>query len=881
MGNPKNWFTRRNERRQLSEEIQQHLAERIDALTADGMSREEAAYAARREFGNVTAIEEKSHDVWKRPVLDALYDDAKFAFRQFRRNPGFALTVMLTLAVGIGATTAIFSLVHAVLLKPLPFPQQDKLMWLKEQDHALPGIVPNSLSYPNYFDWRAQNHTFAGMASYRSGTVTLQSGSEPQRVDAVVVSANLFSVLGVIPSMGRDFRMDEEKPGHRAVMLSYAFWQSAFGSGEDITSKTIRLDDHQYAVAGVMPRGFRFPLEGLAPALWVSLADDADGKDAATGQRGFDCLDVIARLRPGATVEQAKADLSLIAAKLAQQYPANNKRYSSAIVEPELQHITGDARPALRLLFGAVMLLLLIVCCNVAGLLLARGSRRSAEFALRASIGASRPVLIRQLLVESIVLSLCGGAAGVALSYALLRGLVSLMPLDIPRIEGASIDTSVLAFVMFVSVLTGLLFGALPAWRMSAMRPAQAMRDGGRSVTGTRHRRRWHSAMVIAQTAVGLVLLVSSGLLIRSFIRILSVDPGFDASHVLTARAGVSFERLNHDQHAEFYNQLVARLSRIPGVQSASAGWPLPMTDNHASVSFSIEGRPIAKGSEPEESVGVVMPGYFSTMRIPLLSGRAFGEQDGTRGVPVVIINEAFARKYFPGETPLGRRMQAGIGDGVIEHPVREIVGVVGNIKSAGLTTGTEPQYYLPYSQALVTNPYLTLRGSGDPVVLEGALRGVVHDMDSTVPVYQVFKLEDYISKSAARPRFHTLLLTSFAGIALLLAAVGLYGLLSYMVVERTVEIGVRVALGAKRWDVLRMVVQHGLALTLAGLTAGLASSAMITRLLSGLLYETHPSDALTFVVTTGVLLMVSLAASAIPAYRAARLDPIEALRES
>jgi putative ABC transport system permease protein len=880
MGGFKHWFTRRKTLSDLSEEIQQYLGEKADALVADGMSREEAESAARREFGNVAAIEESSRDVWRWPIIDALCGDTKFALRQLRKNHGFALAAILTLALGIGATTAIFSLVNAVLLRPLPFPRQDRLMWLAPRDHSLPGVIPDSLSYPDYFDWRTQNHTFSGIASYRSNAAILQSGAESQHLDAMIVSANLFAVLGVTPAIGRDFRPDDEKPGNRAVMLSYSLWQSAFGSAKDIAGKTAKLGDREYVVAGVMPRGFQFPLGYPAPALWMSLADDADGKDSPTSQRSFQCLGAIGRLKPGVTLEKAKADLSLIAANLALQYPDTNKWRTSALVESELKHLTGDARPALRLLFGAVALVLLIACSNVAGLLLARGSRRSAEFALRASIGASRAVIVRQLLVESVVLSICGGAAGVALGHGLLRGIVSLMPLDIPRMESATIDGNGLAFAVALSVFTGLLFGSLPAWRLTDLRPAQAMRDGSRTVTTARGKRRVHSALVVAQTAIAMVLLVSSGLLIRSFIRILNVDPGFDSKHVLTARLAVSLDRLGHDRNLEFYGRLLARLRGMPAVRSASAGWPLPMSES-ATVSFSIEGRAIARADRPSESIGIVMPGYFATMRIPLLSGRAFEERDGTRGSPVMIVNRAFARKYFPNETPLGRRIRVALGDGVVRHPIREVVGVVGDTKRAGLTASEEPQYYLPYSQAMITNPLLTIRANGDPALLEGALRAAVHDMDKSVPVYQVSKLEDHISKSAAQPRFQTLLLACFAGTALLLAAVGLYGLLSYMVAERTLEIGVRMALGAKRADVLRMIVRRGLTLTLIGLGAGLAFSAMTARLLSGSLYGIQPFDGVTFAATSGILLLVSLAASSIPAYRAAQLDPIEALRET
>lgn len=864
----------------LSEEIQQHLLEKAEMLMDQGMSREDAAHAAKREFGNVTGIEERSREAWMWPMIERLGADAKFAIRQLRKNYGFALTAILTLALGIGSTTAMFSLVNTVLLQPLPFPQQNRLMWLSQRDHSLPGIIPESLSYPDYFDWRAQNHTFSGMASYTDRTVTLESRGEPQQLDGQIVSANLFRVLGVTPVLGRDFRRDDEKPGNRAVMLSYSLWQSAFGADRNIGAKTITLNDRNYAVAGVMPKDFKFPLGNPAPALWVSLAEEGEGKDPATRQRGFDCLDVIGRLKATVTAGQAKADLSVIAANLARQYPDNNKSYRSALVEPELQRITGDTRPALRLLFGAVTLVLFISCANVAGLLLARGSRRRPEFALRASIGASRAMIVRQLLVESVTISLCGGMAGVALAYALLRGMVRLMALNIPRMEDASIDAAVLVFVLLISVATGLLFGVIPAWRMSQFKPAQAMREGSRTLAGGRGEHRVQNILVVLQTSVGLVLLVSSGLLIRSFVHILNVDPGFDPKHVLTARVAVPFDKFTHDQHLQFYQQLLSRLSVLPGVQSAAAGWPLPMSDSNASISLAIEGRPMAKGDEPSESVGIVMPGYFETLHIALLAGRPFGRQDTTKSPPVAMINQALARKYFPHENPLGKHIRAELGDGVVDHAMREIVGMIADVREQGLTKTATPAYYLPYSQAVITNPYLIVRTNADPAIIQGALRAAVYAMDRTVPVYRVSPLEDYVWQSAARPRFQTLLLTCFAAIALLLSAIGLYGLLSYVVVQRTLEIGLRMALGAKRADVLGMIVRRGLALSVVGLAAGLLVSLMITRLLSGMLYGIQPSDPLTFAVTTGVLLLVSLAASSIPAYRAAQLDPVESLRE-
>jgi predicted permease len=541
----------------LAREVASHLTLLADDFERRGMSPEEARVAARRAYGGVEQAKQAHREERTYLWIEHAMQDLRYTLRTLSKSPGFTLTAVLTLALGIGATTAIFSLVNTVLLRPLPFPEQDQLMWLSQQDHSLPGVAAESLSYPDYFDWRAQNHTFSGIASYLGGRVSLQGNGDSQLLDAQEVSSNFFQLLGVAPMLGRDFRWEDEKPGSRTVMLSYALWQSNFGSAMDIAGKTICMDDHNYTVAGVMPKGFQFPQEHPAPALWKSIAGDAEGKDPVTSQRGYDALDVIGRLKPGVTVEQAKADLSVIAGDVARQYPDPNKQYYSALVEPELVHMTGDTRPALRVLFGAVTLVLLIVCANVAGLQLARGSRRSAEFAVRAAIGASHVAIMRQLLAESVTLSLAGGAAGVALAYGLLHASVRLIPLDIPRIEGASIDGRVLLFDLFLSLITGLLFGALPAWRLARSAPAQALRAGPGSVAGGRGQNRAHNALVIAQTAIGLVLLVGSGLLIRSFIHILSVDPGFDPKHVITARVRTSFDRADRDKRYAFYDQLL------------------------------------------------------------------------------------------------------------------------------------------------------------------------------------------------------------------------------------------------------------------------------------------------------------------------------------
>lgn len=876
----KHLWARRRIYEDLAEEIRQHLDEKTEALMADGMNREEASRTARREFGNVTRVEERSREPWMYPLLEGLWRDSIYAVRQLRKNPGFAATAILTLALGIGATTAVFSLVNAVLLRPLPFPKPDRLMWISQQDHSLPGMAPESLSYPDYFDWRAQNHTFSGMASYVGSSAILRTNGESRRLDAQAVSSNFFDVLGVAPMLGRDFEWDDEKPGHHAVMLSYRLWQSEFGGARAIVGSTIDLDGSNYTVAGVMPKGFQFPLGNPGPELWKSLAQDAEGKEAATAERGLDVLGVIGRVKPGIAAEQARADLSVIAANLSRQYPDTNKQYYSALVKPQLESMVGSIRPAMRLLFGAVMLVLLLVCANVAGLLLARGSSRNTEFAVRTAIGAGKAVIIRQVLVESVALFVCGGAAGLSLAAALVHAAPMFLPVEIPRIETAAIDGRVLLFVLAMSLITGIVFGAFPAWRVSLSAPQSGLREGSRSVAGARRQHRLHSGLVIAQTAIGVVLLIGSGLLMRSFVRIMNVDPGFDPTHLTTSRVAVSFDLFQHDRHILYYQELLPRIAALPGVQSASAGWPLPMSNSEATISFNIAGRPVAKGDEPSEAMGIALPGYFETMKIPLLAGRTFDERDSAKAQPTIIINQALAAKYFPHENPIGQHMQVRLGDGVISQPMREIVGVVGNIKCKGLTADFAPQYYLPFPQAVVTNPYVVVRSSIDPAAMQRAIRAVVRDFDKSTPVFDVSTMEEYLSKSAAQPRFQAFLLACFAGIGLILSAIGLYGLLSYIVVQRTPEIGLRIALGAQRSEVLGMIVRRGLLLAAIGVGTGLAASAILTPFISEMLFHTEATDPVTFGVTAGLLMIAGLAASGLPAYRAACLDPIQTLRE-
>jgi predicted permease len=803
----------------------------------------------------------------------------RFSFRQLRKSPSFAIAAIVTLALGIGATTAIFSLVNAVLLKPLPYPEPDRLLSVQQENHSAGAAVPEALSYPDYFDWRAQNRTLSGLASYTDENLTLTGLGEAEQLSGQAVSSNFFQVLGVAPMLGRDFRRDEERAGNRAVMLSYGLWQSRFGGESNVAGRQMTLNGERYTIAGVMPASFQFPQSETTIDAWTSLASEAEGVSPATAHRGQNELDVVGRLKPGVSIEQARADLSSVARGLATRYADSNKWDTAATVEPELEFEVGKTRPALLVLFGAVALLLLIACVNVAGLLLVRSSRRSGEIALRGALGASRWEIVRQLLAESVLLSVVSGLTGIVLASGILKAVAVLFPQALPRLAGVSLDLRVMAFAIGISVLTGIVFGVVPALRTSSLAPALALREGTRTVTGGRGQHRLQTWLVVAETALGLVLLVGAGLLIRSFVSAMRSDPGFDAHQVLTARFTLPETGYSHDRKIQFVEELIPRLNALPGVKSASAGWPLPMSQSFASVSFTVEGHPVAKADHPSEGIGVTLPGYFEALRIPLLAGRSFTKMDQAKSAPVAIINRAFAQKYFPGVNPIGKHMTADVGDDVVNHPVREIVGVVGDVKQFGLNAEASPQYYLPWTQAVITNPYLVVRTTGDPAMLERAVKATVAGMDSSIPTYRVHPLEYYVSQAVAPARFQTLLLTSFAGIALLLAAVGLYGVLSYVVQQRALEIALRLAVGAQRGDVLRMILKRGMILASIGVVAGLAISFAVTRFIATLLYGVKPSDALTYCGMSLVLLAVAFVASVAPAYRAAKTDPMTTLR--
>ncbi len=814
-----------------------------------------------------------------------LQQDLRFGIRQMIKAPGFALATILTIALGIGTTTSIFSLVNAVLLRPLPFVDPDRLVVAGPVNDRRPEAATsvNSSSYPDFFDWRAQNHSFSTLAECRDNTFTLTGAAEPKHLDGQVVSADFFKVLGVEPALGRGIGMDDEKVGTHVAVLSHELWRSTFNSDPAIIGRGITIDDKSYTVIGVMPQGFEFPIQTPAPQLWTSLADDAydpTGDKPVTAQRGAHMLGLVGRLKPGVSMDQATADLGVIARNLAAQYQDSNKHYNSAKIVTLLDYTVGDTRSALRMLFAAVVMMLLVACANVAGLLLARASRRRSEIAIRSAMGASRAQIVRQFLAESVLLSMIGGVLGIFLAVLLLHGVLRVLPSDLPRAASITIDSTVLAFSLAVSLVTGLLFGVLPALRTARVDPSTALRDGTRTATTGRGQHRLHNALVIAQTAVGLVLLIGAGLLIRSFVRVLQVDPGFDRRNVLTASLSLPDNRYPRDKQIEFYQDILPRLRSLPGVVSVSAGWPLPLASSGISITFDIEEHPVTESERNISRVSIAEPGYFQTLRIPLIRGREFLDTDTTKSKAVVVVNQAFANKYFPGEDPIGKRINPGLDDGVVTDVKREIVGIVGNVKVGHLTRDLVPEMYLPFSQSVVVSPKLVIRTAADPVSLISAVRGQVAQIDKNLPLYEVRTMDDVFSRSAAQQRFQALLVSAFAVISLLLSAIGLYGLLSYLVAQRTLEIGVRMALGAPRQSVLAMVLRRGMVLAAIGVALGVVASLALTNFLKGMLFGVSPLDAMTFVIVSAVLLLVCFLASSGPAYRAARLDPVKTLRD-
>lgn len=813
--------------------------------------------------------------------MAGITQDIRFALRQLRKNVGFTLMATLTLGLGIGAATAVFSLVDAVLLRPLPFPHPERIVALTTLEHAQaggPATIPTEESYPNFFDWRARAKSFESMASWQGNSFTLGLVNVPaRRIDGMAVSSDFFRVLGVNPIMGRDFLRSEEQAGNRSVILSHALWVTAFNSSADVVGKTVQLSDETYTIIGVMPTAFQFPNAPDAQ-VWITNALTQEGKNPSGQQRGWNQISVIGRLAQGVSMEQASAEMQPIQQALAKQFPDDDQKETGVGVKPELQDLVGDVQGPLRILFAAVFSLLLIACANVAGLLLTRSSARRSELALRAALGATRPQIVRQLMIESLTISFLGGVFGFVLAAAALRLAPQVLPADLPRLNELSLNLRVLLFSLFASLLTGVLFGVFPAWRASRLDPSAALGDSTRSSTASRSQNRLHSALVIGETAIGLTLLICAGLLIRSFDRLMSVNPGFNKDHLITFRVGMPPKRFKDEKLLQLSQQLQAQFAALPGAQQSTYGFPMPLTGGDITITFTIEGHPVPTGEEPSARVSIVAANFFQTLQMPLRRGRFFTTAEDRSGTPpVVIVNQAFADRYFPGENALGKRMTSGLSAG--DKPEsREIVGVVGNVVRSSLSEPPTPEYFIPFGQVSIGPPLFALRVNGDPENYVDTVRATVARLDPTLPVYGV--RTNLTARSTAQQRFQTILISAFAVIALVLSAVGLYAVLSYMVVQRTMELGLRIALGAQRGNILELIMRRGLLLAVAGLAIGLMASAAVTRFMATLLFATKALDAATFVAMAMLLLAVATLSCLVPAYRASRLDPIDTLRQ-
>ena len=815
-----------------------------------------------------------------------LLQDVRYGLRMLRKSPAFTVIALLTLALGIGANTAIFSIVNAVLLRPLPFPEPDRLLYVTSSYSNQKDVSrPFAISYPDFFDWRSMAKSFSGIASYHGDDVTLTGLDQPLHVPASMVSGDFFSVLGIQPMLGRGFTRDEEKPGTRVVVLSHQLWESAFHGDRGIVGRNITIYQQSYTVIGVMPAGFSFPISNNPPQLWRTFATDAETTDpknapASTSQRGAHFLQAVARLKPGVSIESAREEMNIIARNLAAQYPDSNKKFPAATVITQLEQLVGNSRLGLMILVISVAVVLLIACLNVANLLLVRASKRSREIAVRAALGAKRIRVVRQMLTESLVLGLGGAILGIPLAMWALKLFISLNATDLRRIPGASVDGTVLAFTVGVALFTSVIFGLVPALRASSPNLTEFMKEGRSTTSGSAHQR-LRGALVVAETTMGLVLLVVAGLLLRSFHRILSVDPGMDPRNVLTLTFDLPDKKYSGKQQIDFYTQLLPKLQSIPGVTSAAAITPLPLSGNGAIITFQIEGRPVPKSEEPSADIKVTTPNYFHTMNIPVLSGRDFTAHDDEKAPGVVIVNQALAQRYFPNENALGKHIQPGASNRG-EPPMREIVGIVGNVKGRKLNVDVQPEYYIPDTQLNFGSMTVCLRTSVEPHSITAAVRNVVLAMDPDLPLYDIKTMDEYLSATLATPRFQAMLLEVFAGLALLLTAIGLYGVIAYAVTQRTHEIGVRITLGATRANVVRMVLKSGLQLTAIGVAVGVVFSLIAARFatsFSSLLFGIKPTDIVTLVTVVVIVVLVSLLACYIPAYRASKVDPMIALR--
>ena len=807
--------------------------------------------------------------------MDTILHDLRYALRMLVKSPAFSIIAVLTLGLAIGANSAIFSVVNAVLLRPLPYPQSDQLVRVFGSQPQL-ALAPSAPA--NFLEWKEENEVFERIATYVGQGFNLTGGDKPERVIGSRVSTDLFQLLGVQPALGRAFTEEEDQEGRsKVVILSQQFWQSRFGGDPNTLRQTITLNDQLYTVVGIMPAGFAFP--DTRTQVWTPVAFNA--AERATRDTNF--IEVIARLKSGVSIEQARANMTTLTQRQAERYPKTNTGVGAKVISLHEQTV-GDVRPMLVVLLCAVGFVLLIACANVANLLLARAAARHREMAIRGALGASRSRVVRLLLTESVLLAVVGGAAGLLLAIWSLDLLVSLKPANLPRLAEIGVNRTVFFFTLAVSLVTGIVFGLAPALQASKPDLNEGLKESSRGTSGGPRRQQVRALLVVSEIALSLVLLVGAGLMMRSFSRLLAVDPGFKPDHVLTAFVSLPVSKYSkREEQAAFFDRLVERLRNLPGVTSAGVVSDLPLFGG-SSTGFEIDGRPAPlPGQRPMTDYRMINPDYFNTMGMRLVKGRAFSRHDTEDAPGVVIINETLAARFFPGETPIGKR----IGLSGNPRDWREIVGVAGDIRNYGLDVDVKPEVYVPFLQnapgylsGVASAMNVMVRSTNDPSALAPALREQVQALDKDQPVSEIRTMEWYLADSMAQRRFNMLLLGAFAGLALVLAAVGIYGVIAYTVTQRTHEMGIRIALGARGGDILRLIFAHSMATTLAGIVIGLGAAFGLTRLLQNLLYQVTATDPFVFASIPVLLLLVAMLATYIPARRAMKVDPITALRE-
>jgi putative ABC transport system permease protein len=873
-------FRKKHAEQEMDDELRFHLEKQIEQNVAGGMTPEEARYAALRQFGNLGAIEEECRDTWGVRFISELAQDIRYGLRQLRRNPGFTAVAVLTLALGIGANTAIFSVVNGVLLNPLPYSQPERLVALFSRR---PQFTYGSISYPNYLDWVRENHSFSAMAAFRPDSLNLTGMGEPERVPVEMISAGFFPLLGIKPVIGRTFNSQEDQVGGAPVALvGDGFWKRKFGQSPDIMGKAITLGGTSYTIIGVIPSTFNYSAGNFDPSdVYVPIGQWSQPlfRDRRVGMG----MNAVGQLKPGVTIEQAGSDMDTLGRRLAEAYPDANKDTGVTIV-PLKEAVVGGIQPYLLVLLAAVGFVLLIACVNVANLSLSRSTGRAREFAIRIALGAGRRRVIRQLLTESVLLALAGGGLGLLVATWGLQAALKVLPEALPRVQEVHLDARVLLFTLAASLLTGILFGLAPALKTSAADIQATLKEGGRGSSAGRHRTQ--RTFVVVEMALAVILLASAGLMIRSLARLWSVDPGFDSHHLLVFRASFPPEN-SPDAIRATWREIHDKLAALPGVEAVSLSMAGRPFQGDSEAPFWLEGqpKPDSQSQMNRALYYLVQPDYRKAMKIPLLRGRFLTSGDNDHAPLVTVVDDQFARLVFPGENPVGKRINFDVLNATVE-----IVGVVAHVKQWGLDETHAPpvraECYMAASQIpdrfvplIAPNLAVVMRTAGSPGAQAGAIRHAIGQINSQAAVYAIVPMRSIISDGLASQRFSMILMAIFAGLALIMASVGIYGVVSYVTSQRTHEMGIRMALGAERKSVVMMVVGQGLKLALIGVAVGLAGALVLSRFLSSLLYGVSATDPLTFIGVSIILIAVALVACYIPARRAAKVDPMVALR--